>query len=207
MRTVGLLPSALNKYPHEFSGGQRQRIAIARALAVEPKLIIADEPVSMVDASLRATILNSLLKLNREFGISLIYITHDLTTAYQVCDNIVVLYQGTVAEAGSVERVIRNPQHPYTKLLVSSIPVTDRTKRWGEDDLPIPEASAGRVTEGCRFAPRCPYVMEECWTTIPPLFRIDPDRAATCFLYKEHPALPSEAIGEVFNRAQSAAVA
>jgi peptide/nickel transport system ATP-binding protein len=208
LELVGLRPrETLGRYPHELSGGQRQRIMVARALMLRPKIIMADEPVSMVDASLRATILDELRKINTEFGISLLYITHDLTTAYQVCDNIVVLYQGTVAEAGSVERVIRNPQHPYTKLLVSSIPVTDRTKRWGEDDLPIPEASVGRVTQGCRFAPRCPYVMDECWDTIPPLFRIDPDRAATCFLYKEHEAIPSEGIGEVFHRPQPAAVA
>jgi peptide/nickel transport system ATP-binding protein len=208
LEMVGLRPrETLGRYPHELSGGQRQRIMVARALMLRPKIIMADEPVSMVDASLRATILDELRKINTEFGISLLYITHDLTTAYQVCDNIVILYQGTVAEAGSVERVIRNPQHPYTKLLVSSIPVTDRTKRWGEDDLPIPEASAGRVTQGCRFAPRCPYVMDECWDTIPPLFRIDPDRAATCFLYKQHDALPSERIGEVFHRPQPAAVA
>jgi peptide/nickel transport system ATP-binding protein len=161
----------------------------------------------MVDASLRATILDELRKINTEFGISLLYITHDLTTAYQVCDNIVVLYQGSVAEAGSVEKVIRAPQHPYTKLLVSSIPLTDRTKRWGEDDVKLPESSAGRVTEGCRFAPRCPYVMEECWGTIPPLYQVDPDRVASCFLYKEHEALPSERIGEVFHRVETANVA
>ena len=129
---VGLRPrETLGRYPHELSGGQRQRIMVARALMLRPKIIMADEPVSMVDASLRATILDELRKINTEFGISLLYITHDLTTAYQVCDNIVVLYQGTVAEAGSVERVIRNPKHPYTKLLVSSIPLTDRTQALG----------------------------------------------------------------------------
>jgi oligopeptide/dipeptide ABC transporter ATP-binding protein len=208
LELVGLRPrETLGRYPHELSGGQRQRIMVARALMLRPRIIMADEPVSMVDASLRATILDELRKINREFGISLLYITHDLTTAYQVCDNIVVLYQGTVAEAGSVERVIRDPQHPYTKLLVSSIPDTDRTKRWGEDDVPAPEASAGRSTHGCRFAPRCPYVMDECWETVPPLYRVDPDRVASCFLYKEHESLPSERLGEVFHRPQPAAVA
>jgi peptide/nickel transport system ATP-binding protein len=208
LELVGLRPKeTLGRYPHELSGGQRQRIMVARALMLRPKIIMADEPVSMVDASLRATILDELRKINTEFGISLLYITHDLTTAYQVCDNIVVLYQGSVAEAGSVEKVIRAPQHPYTKLLVSSIPLTDRTKRWGEDDVKLPESSAGRVTEGCRFAPRCPYVMEECWSTIPPLYQVDPDRVASCFLYKEHEALPSERIGEVFHRVETASVA
>ena len=208
LEMVGLRPrETLGRYPHELSGGQRQRIMVARALMLRPKVIMADEPVSMVDASLRATILDELRKINTEFGISLLYITHDLTTAYQVCDNIVILYQGTVAEAGTVERVIRDPKHPYTKLLVSSIPLTDRTKRWGEDEVKAPESSTGRVTEGCRFAPRCPYVMEECWETIPPLFRINPDRVASCFLYKEHEALPSEQIGEVFFRPETASVA
>jgi peptide/nickel transport system ATP-binding protein len=173
---------------------------VARALLLRPRIIMADEPVSMVDASLRATILDELRKLNTEFGISLIYITHDLTTAYQVCDNIVVLYQGSVAEAGSVERVIREPKHPYTQLLVSSIPVTDRSKRWGEDEVPIPGSSAGRATSGCRFAPRCPYVMEECWSQVPPLFQLDADRAATCFLHRDAPTLRSEEIGRLFHR-------
>jgi peptide/nickel transport system ATP-binding protein len=173
---------------------------VARALLLRPRIIMADEPVSMVDASLRATILDELRKLNSEFGISLIYITHDLTTAYQVCDNIVVLYQGSVAEAGSVEKVIREPKHPYTQLLVSSIPVTDRSRRWGEDEVPVPESSAGRATAGCRFAPRCPYVMEECWSQVPPLFQLDADRAATCFLHRDAPTLRSEEIGRVFHR-------
>jgi peptide/nickel transport system ATP-binding protein len=208
LELVGLRPKeTLGRYPHELSGGQRQRIMVARALMLRPKIIMADEPVSMVDASLRATILDELRKINTEFGISLLYITHDLTTAYQVCDNIVILYQGTVAEAGSVERVIRSPQHPYTKLLVSSIPQTDRTKRWGDDEVRAPEGSAGRANAGCTFAPRCPFVMDECWQTIPPLFRIDPNRAASCFLYKEQPAIKSEEIGTVFHRPQATSVA
>ena len=208
LEMVGLRPrETLGRYPHELSGGQRQRIMVARALMLRPKIIMADEPVSMVDASLRATILDELRKINTEFGISLLYITHDLTTAYQVCDNIVILYQGTVAEAGSVERVIRDPKHPYTKLLVSSIPLIDRTKRWGEDEVKARESSADRVTEGCRFAPRCPFVMEECWGTIPPLYQVDRDRVASCFLYKEFEALPSERIGEIFHRPETASVA
>jgi oligopeptide/dipeptide ABC transporter ATP-binding protein len=208
LELVGLRPrETLGRYPHELSGGQRQRIMVARALMLRPKIIMADEPVSMVDASLRATILDELRKINTEFGISLLYITHDLTTAYQVCDNIVVLYQGTVAEAGSVERVIRDPRHPYTQLLVSSIPLIDRSQRWGRDDQRLPEASAGRETAGCRFAPRCPYVMEECWTTPPPLFRTEPDRVASCFLHKDYPSLDSAEIGELFHPPASATVA
>ena len=133
---VGLRPEeTLGRYPHELSGGQRQRIMVARALLTKPKLIIADEPVSMVDASLRATILESLSNLNRDFGISIIYITHDLTTAYHVSDDILVLYQGSLAEAGDVELVIKQPEHPYTQLLVNSIPWADLNRRW--DETPI----------------------------------------------------------------------
>jgi peptide/nickel transport system ATP-binding protein len=174
---------------------------VARALALRPKVIMADEPVSMVDASLRATILDELRKISTEFGISLLYITHDLTTAYQVCNNIVILYQGTVAEAGSVDRVIRDPKHPYTQLLVSSIPLIDRTQRWGRDDARLPETSAGRTTDGCPFAPRCPFALEESWERVPPLFRTEPDRAAACFLYGDQPVLQSERIGELFQPA------
>src|SRR5207237_10709724 len=115
----------LGRSPHRRSAGQRQGIMVARALLLKPKLIIADEPVSMVDASLRATILESLRELNRSFGISLVYITHDLTTAYQVSENIIVLYRGCVAEAGEVGQVVKSPKHPYTQLLVGSIPLPD----------------------------------------------------------------------------------
>src|SRR5437762_4744716 len=114
---------------------------VARALLLNPRVILADEPVSMVDASLRATILESLVKLKRELGISLIYITHDLTTAYQVSQNIYVLYRGSVAEVGSVEKVIRDPTHPYTRLLVSSVPLPDPDIRWG-DIAPTPASTA-----------------------------------------------------------------
>ena len=126
LEEVGLRPDeTLGRYPHQLSGGQRQRIMVARALMLQPKIIIADEPVSMVDASLRATILENLRELNQSHGISILYITHDLTTAYQIADNIVVLYRGRVAESGDVEKVINDPQHPYTRLLVESIPQPD----------------------------------------------------------------------------------
>jgi peptide/nickel transport system ATP-binding protein len=154
----------------------------------------------MVDASLRATILASLQRLNRELGISVIYITHDLTTAYQISDNIIVLYRGTVAEAGSAERVIQDPKHPYTRLLVSSIPVPDRKRRWTGENLPDAEAEApaARQSVGCKFAPRCPAVMDVCWAEPPPLYRPDEHRVATCFLYRDRPVLESSDVSEVF---------
>src|SRR5260370_8954404 len=127
---VGLRPEeTLGRYPHQLSGGQRQRLTVARALLLQPRLIIADEPVSMVDASLMATILASLKKLHTDFGISFLYITHDLTTAYQISDNIIVLYRGGVAEVGDVDLVIKNPQHPDSQLWITSIPTPNVADR------------------------------------------------------------------------------
>src|SRR5262249_17123115 len=131
LRAVGLRPEEiLGRYPHQLSGGQRQRVMVARALLLRPHLIVADEPVSMVDASLRATILRSLRQLNQERGISIIYITHDLATAYQVADSIIVLYRAAVAEAGDVELVVKAPKHPYTQLLIASVPQVSTERAW-----------------------------------------------------------------------------
>ncbi|MEZ4711071.1 MAG: ABC transporter ATP-binding protein [Caldilineaceae bacterium] len=197
---VGLRPEeTLGRYPHELSGGQRQRVMVARALLTRPKLIIADEPVSMVDASLRATILESLSRLNRDFGISIIYITHDLTTAYHVGDDILVLYQGSLAEAGSVELVIKQPQHPYTQLLVNSIPWADLNRRWNETPIQAREGGpSGSRGQGCKFADRCPLVMERCRSALPPLYQTAPRRAAACFLHDAAPTLPNQDVTQLF---------
>lgn len=201
LQLAGLRPEdTLGRYPHQLSGGQRQRIMVARALLLNPKLILADEPVSMVDASLRATILESLMKMKRELGISLVYITHDLTTAYQVSDNIYILYRGSVAEVGGVERVIKEPQHPYTRLLVSSIPLPDPDQPWGgEGDLERKAAAASAPTKamhGCKFANRCPFVMAECREQAPPLYQTNENRAVACYLYKEHPQVSGQVMAE-----------
>ncbi len=199
LNAVGLRPEeTLGRYPHQLSGGQRQRLTIARALLLHPKLIIADEPVSMVDASLRATILESLRKLHTDFGISFLYITHDLTTAYQISENIIVLYRGGVAEVGDVDLVIKKPQHPYSRLLIASIPEPDVSHRWGEDQA-LPSATDRKlaVNNGCKFAERCPFVMPECTQSVPPLYRTDPGRAAACFLYKQAPAITADQMDEV----------
>jgi peptide/nickel transport system ATP-binding protein len=190
LQLAGLRPEeTLGRYPHQLSGGQRQRIMVARALLLNPKVILADEPVSMVDASLRATILESLMKLKRELDISLVYITHDLTTAYQISENIYILYRGSVAEVGSVEKVIKEPQHPYTRLLISSIPLPDPDRPWGSvADLERKAAAARSSTQkthGCKFANRCPFVMAECHEKHPPLYRTNADRAVACYLYKD----------------------
>ena len=195
LRSVGLQPEEiLGRYPHQLSGGQRQRIMVARALLLKPKLIVADEPVSMVDASLRATILGSLRRLHEEMRISILYITHDLATAYQVADSIIVLYRAAVAEAGHVERVVKAPLHPYTQLLIGSIPRVSTTRDWTRE-----EAASGRVptAAGCRFADRCPAVAEACLTAAPPLYRPASDHAVSCFLHKAAPAMAGRALSEV----------
>ncbi|HVC33762.1 MAG TPA: ABC transporter ATP-binding protein [Chloroflexota bacterium] len=206
LHAVGLRPEeTLGRYPHQLSGGQRQRLTIARALLLHPRLIIADEPVSMVDASLRATILESLVKLHTEFGISFLYITHDLTTAYQISDNIIVLYRGSVAEVGDVDLVIKQPQHPYSRLLISSIPEPNVDHRWGEEQaLPGTEVKL-RSNHSCRFADRCPFVMPMCTESVPPLYRTDDSRAAACFLYKDAPSISGDDMDQVLSGKATAA--
>src|SRR5215211_2790453 len=146
LNAVGLRPEeTLGRHPHQLSGGQRQRIMVARALLVQPRLILADEPVSMVDASLRATILESLRQLHIRFGISLLYITHDLTTAYQISQNILVMYRGEVAEVGDVDLVVRKPLHPYTQLLIESIPAADPSNPWKQHKIATDPAIARRA--------------------------------------------------------------
>jgi oligopeptide/dipeptide ABC transporter ATP-binding protein len=195
LRSVGLRPEEiLGRYPHQLSGGQRQRIMVARAVLLRPRLIVADEPVSMVDASLRATILGSLKQLHGELGISLVYITHDLATAYQVADTILVLYRAAVVEAGDIEAVVRRPQHPYTQLLIGSVPRVSAERNWGADER---KAEAGAPAEGCHFADRCPVAMAECGAAVPPLYKSEPQRAVSCFRLADHPELPRGELAQV----------
>jgi oligopeptide/dipeptide ABC transporter ATP-binding protein len=207
LRAVGLRPEeTLGRYPHQLSGGQRQRIMVARALLIRPRVIIADEPVSMVDASLRATILTSLRELHDKFGISLIYITHDLTTAYQVSQNVVVLYRGLIAEAGDVEKVVGNPKHPYTRLLVGSIPYPEPDRAWLREEAPTAEG-INASEHGCRFAPRCPSAMAICGEGLPPMFRTDRYRAAACFLYRDGAVVPGADIETIMRPADGPVLA
>jgi peptide/nickel transport system ATP-binding protein len=172
------------KYPSEFSGGQLQRISIARALLTDPKLLIADEPVSMVDASLRMSIVNLFKKLRDELGVSVLYITHDLATAYYVGDRIAIMFRGDIVEMGTVEQVLMNPRHPYTKLLRESIPEADPTRRWqGEIRLSDTEQEE-YLKQGCRFAGRCPFVMDVCRQTIPPDINLE-GVLVKCYLYTD----------------------
>ncbi len=198
LKAVGLrAEETLGRFPHQLSGGQRQRVMVARALLLNPKLIVADEPVSMIDASLRATVLAALRNLRDEFGISLIYITHDLTTAFQICDDIIVLYRGYVAEAGDVTQVVKDPKHPYTQLLVSSIPRPDPDRQWAEEPQPSALAAQTRGDPGCLFMARCPHAFEPCVQSIPPLFRLSKRRAATCYLYQDQPTLALSEMDEL----------
>ncbi len=199
LEMVGLVPEeTLGRFPHQLSGGQRQRVMVARALLLKPRVILADEPVSMVDASLRATILDSIRRLNRDLGISVVYITHDLTTAYQISDNIMVMYRGTVVEAGTVDAVIPSPQHPYTKLLIESIPQPDPKNRWGSEPPQQNWDTGDTQMAGCRFADRCPAVMDRCQTTKPAQYLMNEHQLATCLLHEEKGAMENSDITSTF---------
>ena len=207
LNVVGLYgEDVLRKYPHQLSGGQRQRIMMARAYMIKPKLIVADEPVSMVDASLRASILDAMLRLRDEHGISFLYITHDLSTAYQIGDEIYMLYQGTTAERGTAVDVIDSPQHPYVQLLIDSVPVPDPTDKWDVNiSLPSEEEMRTAAAQGCRYYPRCPHRMDKCLEEQPPLFMMEkPKHEAACYLYEEREVAPQE-LSLVENRPKSIA--
>ena len=165
--TVGLEADAAERYPHEFSGGQRQRIGVARALALRPKIIIADEPVSALDVSIRSQILNLLVELKRQFSLSYIFISHDLAVVEHVSDTVAVMYLGRIVETASADDLFARPSHPYTEALLSAVPRPDVERRAGrivlEGEMPDPESPPS----GCPFHPRCPKAMDICRTTVP----------------------------------------
>jgi peptide/nickel transport system ATP-binding protein len=180
--SVGLVPPGkmVRKFPHELSGGQRQRVGFAQALAFRPKLIIADEPVSMLDVSIRIGLLNLMSELREREGVSFLYITHDVASARYIADRVLVMYAGHLVEEGPVEDVIQRPKHPYTQLLLSAVP-DPRAPLGVSDAADVGEPpKVVNPKEGCRFRPRCPYAVAECETVTPLLRDIGPGRLVAC---------------------------
>ncbi|ABX30978.1 oligopeptide/dipeptide ABC transporter, ATPase subunit [Petrotoga mobilis SJ95] len=184
LKAVGLsMTEVKGRYPNEFSGGQLQRISVARSLITTPSLLVADEPVSMVDASLRMSIVNLFKDLRDKYNVSVLYITHDLATAYYVSDRIGIMFRGNIIEMGGVEEVLMNPKHPYTQMLKESIPEPDPKKKWTER-ISIKELETEEyMRKGCKFAGRCPFVMEKCKDNMPPEIQTE-NRMVRCWLYE-----------------------
>jgi peptide/nickel transport system ATP-binding protein len=192
LRTVGLVPAEhiAKKFPHELSGGQRQRVAIARTLAVEPVVLLADEPTSMLDVSIRIGILNLMLKLKEERGIAFLYVTHDLASARYVADDILVMYAGQIVEQGPIEDVLADPLHPYTQLLLSAVPDPGTGVETKRIEVRKGQASAAvDPPPGCRFVERCPIAVEVCSQLTPALVEARAHQAARCHVNAPEPAL------------------
>ena len=184
MERVGLDPRFIRRYPHEFSGGQRQRIGIARALATSPKFIVCDEPISALDVSIQAQVMNLMRELQREMGLTYLFIAHDLSAVRHISDRIAVMYLGKLVEVGPARKITDDPQHPYSEALISAVPIPDpevertRERIVLQGDVPSPMSPP----TGCSFHPRCPYVMDRCKTDEPVLQPRDDGRTVACHL-------------------------
>jgi oligopeptide/dipeptide ABC transporter ATP-binding protein len=184
LRLVGLVPAEnfLFRYPHELSGGQRQRVAIARALVMNPSFVVADEPTSMLDVSIRISIMELMAGLAREFNVSYLYITHDLAVARYMCDRIAVMYLGKIVEMGPTEEILARPKHPYTKALLSAVPVPDPSIKRTPVQIKGGISKAINPSPECRFIERCPFAAEVCRTNPhPPLEAKGPNHLVACY--------------------------
>ena len=185
LETVGLNKDHASRYPHEFSGGQRQRIGIARALAVEPRFIIADEPISALDVSIQAQIINLLKELQDKYNLTYLFISHDLSVVEHISDTVGVMYLGNLVEYGATPDIFSHPLHPYTKALFSAIPIPDPTIRRERIVLQGSIPSPANPPKGCKFHTRCPYATERCKTEVPQQREVEPGHYVVCHLYEK----------------------
>jgi oligopeptide/dipeptide ABC transporter ATP-binding protein len=185
LETVGLTGEMLGRYPHEFSGGQRQRIGVARALALDPKLVIADEPVSALDVSVQSQVLNLMVRLQRERSLTYVFISHDLSVVEHVSDTVAIMYLGRIVERGPVDRIFKKPAHPYTRALLAAIPVPDPRRRRDAPPVSGEAPSPMAPPPGCPFAPRCPYAIDACRADVP---RLEPVPATPAEPVRDHVA-------------------
>jgi oligopeptide/dipeptide ABC transporter ATP-binding protein len=184
LEKVGLKGEHANRYPHAFSGGQRQRIGIARALIMNPSLVVADEPVSALDVSVQAQVINLLEDLQQELGLAYVFIAHDLSVVKHISDRLAVMYAGKIVEIADAQDVFSVPAHPYTRALLSAVPLPDPDVKMNLD-LKGEVADPANLPAGCSFHPRCPYAQQRCWREVPELRDIEPKRSVSCHLAEE----------------------
>ncbi|HTP09361.1 MAG TPA: dipeptide ABC transporter ATP-binding protein [Anaerolineae bacterium] len=180
LKMVGLRPEFMQRFPHAFSGGQRQRIGIARALASNPRLVVADEPVSALDVSVQAQILNLLLELQQELNLTYLFVAHNLSVVKHICDRVIVMYVGKIVETAEAQELFRAPKHPYTAALMSAVPVADPRVKSGDVELQGDVPSPANPPSGCYFHPRCPFVIDRCTAEAPEYREITPGHFVSC---------------------------
>jgi peptide/nickel transport system ATP-binding protein len=185
LRLVGLRPEYMLRYPHAFSGGERQRIGIARALSLNPSLVVADEPVSALDVSVQAQVLNLLLELQEKLRLTYLFVAHDLSVVKHITNRVAVMYVGKIVEVAPTEALFANPKHPYTSALLSAVPMPDPRNRQQMIELPGEVANPANPPSGCYFHPRCPFAVERCKIETPTLREVEPGRFASCHRAEE----------------------